>query len=74
MLSVGIKRTPRNCYCRGQAGNECDKVRSDDINKLIIVNECVCFARAGNAAIKRAIQIDIEKAENASSMRADDVL
>ncbi len=51
-----------------------DKVKSDDMNKLTIVNECVCFASAGNASIERAIQIDIERAGNASSMRTDDVL
>ncbi len=51
-----------------------DKVQSDDMNKLTIVNECVCFASAGNASIERAIQIDIDRAGNASSMRTDDIL
>lgn len=46
----------------------------DDMNKLTVVNECVCFACAGNAAIERAIQIDIEKTGNVSYLRTDDVL
>lgn len=71
----GIKK-PREIIIAGdkRATSVNDKVQSDYMNKLTIVNECVCFASAGNAAIERAIQIDIEKARNASSMRTDDVL
>ena len=44
-VTFGIKE-PREIVIAGdkRATSVNDKVRSDDINKLTIVNECVCFA------------------------------
>jgi len=47
---------------------------SDTINKVTMVNNHVAFACAGNAAIEKAIQIDLEKITRVENLLTDDLL
>lgn len=47
---------------------------SDDIEKVILVNDHLAFAVAGNHSIEVAIKIDIEKAKNREIMTTEDLL
>ena len=47
---------------------------SDNLDKVITVNDQLAFACAGNAAIEEAIVIDLNKKENKECLTTDDLL
>lgn len=47
---------------------------SDDVDKVIVINEYLAFAIAGNNAVKTLIMQDIEKTKDKEKMSSDDLL
>lgn len=50
------------------------EVVSDDANKLIIVNEHLAIACAGNAAIQKAIEIELDKLTSKEQLFVEDII
>ena len=47
---------------------------NDDEEKVIVINEHLAFATAGNVSIKRAILMDVQKLSNIEKMTTDSLL
>ena len=50
------------------------EVVSDDTDKLIIVNEHLAIACAGNAAIQKAIEIELDKLTSKEQLFVEDII
>lgn len=71
----GIKEKNRIIIAGDKRGSTIDgKTLSDDVEKVHTVNEHLAFASAGNAAIEKAISIDLEKASNKDFLTTDDLV
>lgn len=71
----GIKENNRIIIAGDKRGSSIDgKTLSDDLDKVVAVNDHLAFASAGNAAIEKAISIDLAKATNKNSLTTDDLL
>ena len=51
-----------------------NKMVSDDGHKIVMVNNHLAFANAGNAAAQKMIELDIEKLNNKEDLVVEDVL
>ena len=61
----GIKEENRIIIAGDKRGTRIDgETFSDNLDKVITVNDQLAFACAGNAAIEEAIVIDLNKKEN----------
>lgn len=61
----GIKENNRIIIAGDKRGSSIDgKTLSDDLDKVLMINDHLAFSSAGNAAIEKAISIDLNKATN----------
>lgn len=71
----GIKENSRIIIAGDKRGSSVDgKTISDDLDKVLVINDHLAFASAGNAAIEKAISIDLSKATNKDNLSTDDLL
>lgn len=71
----GIKEHNRIIIAGDKRGSTIDgKTLSDDVEKVLVVNEHLAFASAGNVAIEKAVSIDLEKAPNKDFLTTDDLV
>ena len=71
----GIKENNRIIIAGDKRGSSIDgKTLSDDLDKVLMINDHLAFSSAGNAAIEKAISIDLNKATNKDCLTTDDLL
>lgn len=71
----GIKEDSHIIIAGDKRGSSIDGgMLSDDLDKVIMVNEHLGFSSAGNAAIEKAIVMDLNKSEDKASLTTDDLL
>ena len=71
----GIKENNRIIIAGDKRGSSIDgKTLSDDLDKVLMINDHLAFSSAGNAAIEKAISIDLNKATNKDCLTTDDIL
>lgn len=71
----GIKES--NCIIIGgdKRGSTKDgKFLTDDLNKIIVINEQLALASAGNAVVEKAIMLDVNNVVNKEKLNAHDLL
>jgi len=76
LMSVifGIKEDNRIIIAGDKRGSSVDgKMLSDDLDKVIAVNDHLAFSSAGNAAVEKAISIDVNKMPSKDSLTTDDL-
>lgn len=71
----GIKENNRIIIAGDKRGSSIDgKTLSDDLDKVLMINDHLAFSSAGNTAIEKAISIDLNKATNKDCLTTDDLL
>ena len=71
----GIKENNRIIIAGDKRGSSIDgKTLSDDLDKVLMINDHLAFSSASNAAIEKAISIDLNKATNKDCLTTDDLL
>lgn len=71
----GIKENNRIIIAGDKRGSSLDgKTLSDNLDKVLMINDHLAFSSAGNAAIEKAISIDLNKTTNKDCLTTDDVL
>lgn len=71
----GIKESGRIIIAGDKRGSSIDgKTLSDNLDKILVVNNHLAFASAGNAAIEKTISIDLNKVTNKDDLSTDDLL
>lgn len=71
----GIKESGRIIIAGDKRGSSIDgKILSDNLDKILVVNNHLAFASAGNAAIEKTISMDLNKVTNKDDLSTDDLL
>lgn len=71
----GIKESGRIIIAGDKRGSSIDgKILSDNLDKILVVNNHLAFASAGNAAIEKTISMDVNKVTNKDDLSTDDLL
>ena len=71
----GIKESGCIIIAGDKRGSSIDgKILSDNLDKILVVNNHLAFASAGNAAIEKTISMDLNKVTNKDDLSTDDLL
>lgn len=72
---IGIREPNRIILAGDKRGSSKEgRLLSDSLQKVILINEHLCLATAGNDAIGTAIMIDVNKSDDKEQMTVEDFL